>query len=249
MHSIIKKYTSIVKADEALDKTKFGQKLVQEMLQHLEMSIANSPQISEGLSSLLKMGSLPPEIVNIIIRPWHRATMLIEWCRQCNLPEEKNRVKDKIEEIKQIKKAFTNWPKASLSFMLFLTSTLPDIDNFLFNLEEFQKYLEEFNNISFKRGSEYSPEYFKRYAINSLFWIGKKMGLAETGKPTQLNEFIKIITGNTYGEIGKDHFIFKETNFIEQFNSENTALSFIFDPHCPSTNGILNLMNAKLSKA
>lgn len=249
MHSIIKKYTSAAAVDEALDKTKFGQKITQEMFQHLNINLANTSQISEKLSSLLRTGLIPPEIINIIIRPWHRAMMLSEWCKECDFPEEKIRVKNKIEEIKQAKSAFAIWPKTSLSLMFFLTSTMPDIDNILFNLEEFQKQLEDFNNISFKRGSEYSPEYLKRYGINSLFWIGKKIGLAETGKPTQLNKFIKIITGNTYGEVGKDHFIFKETNFIEQFNPKNTALSFIFDPHCPSTDGILNLMNAKLSKA
>ncbi|WP_133126807.1 hypothetical protein [Legionella nagasakiensis] len=248
MSSIIKKFTSLSEADDALDNTEFGQKILQGMLPYIKEYSDKNASIQEKLSSLLGIGSLPAEIVNILIRPWHRALSLSRWCMQCDLPEEKTRVKDKIEEIKQIKKSFKNWPKTSLSFMCFMTSKLPDMDRLLSYLEELQEYLEAFNDISFKRGSEYSPEYFERYAINSLFWIGKKIGLKENGKPTQLSNFIKIITDHAYGKINRNHYIFNDGDFVDLFNTnKNTALSFIFDPHDPSINGILNLINTRVS--
>lgn len=241
MNSIIKKFTSLSEVDDALDNTDFGQKILDGILPYIQEYADKNSSIQVKLSDLLAIGSLPAELVNILIRPWHRAQSLSQWCRQCNLSEEKTRVKNKIKELEQFKQSLEIWPKISLSFQFFLTSTIPDIDTLISHLNEIQQYLKDFNSISFKRGSAYSPEYLEKHGINSVFWIGKQMGLAEIGKPTQLTKFIKLVTASSLEYIGKCHYNFNQTEYIDEYNAnKNTALSYIFNPNCNSTNNILN---------
>lgn len=94
----------------------------------------------------------------------------------------------------------------------------------------------------FDNSSEYSINFLRRYAINSLILMGKKMGLDETGKPTQLNQYLQIVTDRVYTEIGKDNMRFRGIDFPDSIE-QNTLLLFIHNPYCKTTNSVLSKIN------
>ncbi len=122
--------------------------------------------------------------------------------------------------------------------MLLQTSSELNLDQLLFNLTEVQSFFESFTEIDFDNSSEYSINFLRRYAINSLILMGKKMGLNEKGKPTQLNQYLQIVTDRVYEEIWKDNTKFGEADFPDSIE-QNTLLLFIHNPYCKTTNSIL----------
>lgn len=235
MQSIIHQHKS------EFEQTALGQRLDETMIKCLKATATVNDKTGNKLVELLGI-DLPKEVVMVLTRPWYRANMLASWCEQLNLPEEKEWLKDVIKMLKRVKKELTRHnPENILLLMLFKTSSEVNIDMFLKNLDDLISFFESFMEIDFKNGSEFSPKYFRRHAINSLFWMGKKMGLLETGSPTQLNKYVHIVTERVYEDINKDYGKFKKNNFLNTaIQKMNVALFFIYNPHCEETKNILS---------
>lgn len=238
MNSIIIKYTS------EHEQSPLGEQLDQKMIECLKATVNINEETGIKLATLLGI-NLPREVVMELIRPWYRANMLAAWCEELALPQSKENIRDLIKLIEQLKKLIsTKSLRNSLMAMLFFTSTELDSEKLLHHLNEMEAFFKSFINMNFKNGEEYSADYFKRYAINSLFWIGKRIGLSETSKPTHLNQFLQIVTDRLYADINKDYYKFKKNDFLENIQQKmNTPLLFIYDPYCKKTNDILSLIN------
>jgi hypothetical protein len=225
-----------------------GQRLDKELIKCLKDNLSAYTNAGRALSPLLKINHLPNEVIMILLRPWYRANMLAAWCKKVSWTDEKERAKTLVKTIKSLKRQLVQDPQHIVILMLFMTSSEPDTGQFLSNLDELQKFLEIFISFDFKNGSPYSTQYFIRYAINSLFYMGKVMGLKETGVPTQINQYVHVVTERVYEEINKDSMKFNKMDFVDNFNKQkNTPLPFIFDPYCPSNKDVLTNINRLLT--
>ena len=230
--------------EEALDHSIMGQRLDKELTKCLKDNLSAYANAGRLLAPILKINNLPSEVIMILLRPWYRANMLATWCNKVSWSDEKERAKTMVKTIKNLKRQLAQDPQHIAILMLFMTSSEPDTGRFLSNLDELQKFLEIFIGFDFKNGSPYSPQYFVRYAINSLFYMGRAMGLREMGVPTQLNQYIHIVTERVYEEINKDAMKFNKMDFLDNFNKQrNIPLSFIYDPYCPSNKNVLVKIN------
>ena len=241
MRSIIIKHQT---EEEALDHSIMGQRLDKELTKCLQDNLSVYTNAGRALAPLLKINNLPNEVIMILLRPWYRANMLATWCNKVSWRDEKERAKTLVKTIKSLKRQLIQDPQHIVILMLFMTSSEPDTGQVLSGLDELQKFLEIFIGFDFKNGSPYSTQYFIRYAINSLFYMGKAMGLKEIGAPTQLNQYIHIVTERVYEEINKDSMKFNKIDFLDNFNKQkNTPLSFIYDPCCPTNQKVLANIN------
>lgn len=243
MDSIIIKHTS------ELSQSKLGQRLDETMIECLKTTATVNDKMGAKLATLLQINNLPREVVMMLTRPWYRANMLAAWFEQQDLPTAKECAKDVIVAVKKLKKLLTTSSiEPSLILMLLCTSSELNLDKLLFNLNEVQSFFESFVEIDFNNGSEYSINFLRRYAINSLISMGKKMGLDETGRPSQLNQYLHIVTDRVYAEIGKDNISFRETNFPDSIK-QNTLPLFIHNPYCETTNSILSKISNRFLTA
>lgn len=230
--------------EKALDHSIMGQRLDKELTKCLQDNLSAYTNAGRLLAPLLKINNIPNEVIMILLRPWYRANMLATWCNKVSWSDEKERAKTLVKTIKNLKRQLTQDPQHIAILMLFMTSSEPDTERFLSNLDELQKFLEIFIGFDFKNGSPYSPQYFVRYAINSLFYMGKAMGLREMRVPTQLNQYIHIVTERVYEEINKDAMKFNKMDFLDNFNKQrNIPLSFVYDPYCPTNKNVLAKIN------
>jgi hypothetical protein len=237
MGSIIIKHTS------EFSQSKLGQRLDETMIECLKKTATVNDKMGTQLATLLQINNLPQEVVMILTRPWYRANMLAAWFKQQDLPNAKECAKEIIVAVKKLKKLLTaSSIEASLILMLLRTSTELNLDKLLFNLNEVQSFFKSFTEINFDNSSKYSINFLRRYAINSLILMGKKMGLDETGKPSDLNQYLQIVTDRVYTEIAKDNMRFKETDFPNSIQ-QNTLMLFIHNPCCKITNNILFKIN------
>jgi hypothetical protein len=237
MNSIIIKHTS------EFSQSKLGQRLDETMIECLKATATVNDKMGIKLATLLKINDLPRDVVMILTRPWYRANMLASWFEQHDLPTAKERAKEVIDTVKEFKRLLTaDSTEASLILMLLLTSNELNMDRLLFDLDDVQSFFEFFTKIDFDNSSEYSINFLRRYALNSLILMGKKMGLNETGKPTQLNQYLQIVTDRVYKEIGKDNMKFREIDFPNSVE-QNTLLLFIHNPYCKITNSVLSKIN------
>ncbi|CAM2736633.1 Uncharacterised protein [Legionella steigerwaltii] len=243
MHSIIIKHTS------EFNQSKLGQRLDETLMTCLRATVTVNDETGTKLATLLEISNLPREVVMILTQPWYKANMIASWIEKHNLPTAKECAKDIIKKLKDLKKILTaNSTEPSLFLMLLLTSSELDLDKILFNLNEIQSFFEFFIKHNFKNGNNYSANFFRRYAINSLFWMGKKMGLVETGKPTKLNQYLHIVTDRVYEDINKDFMRFKKIDFLTISKEKmNVPLSFIFNPFNEKTNNILSIINNRFT--
>lgn len=243
MDSIIIKHTS------EFNQSKLGQRLDETMIECLKETATVNDKMGIKLATLLKINNLPREVVMVLARPWYRANMLVAWFERQDLPTAKDSAKDIIDVLKKIKKLLTaSSIEASLILMLLRTSSELNLDRLIFHLNEVQSFFESFVRTDFGNGSEYSINFLRRYAINSLILMGKKMGLDETGKPSQLNQYLQIVTDRVYAEIGKDNISFREAGFPDSIK-QNTLLLFIHNPDCEATNSILSKINNRFLTA
>ena len=204
--------------------------------------------IGQELSDLLLLPYAPePSTLMLLAQPWLRANMLINFLESFDLSEEKIRVEEIIDSLNVLRKSLAYWPQKSLDFLLVQTSTEPQIERLLAYLTEMITFLTKFSTLNFRHGETHTPNYLRRYAIDSLFWMGKYMELTQTGsKPTQLNKYIHIVTDRLYADIAQDHSKYKNTqHYLTKYNqNDHFYLMFVFNPHCSVTRGILDRIRA-----
>ncbi|HHX3464359.1 TPA: hypothetical protein ACU9OW_002640 [Legionella pneumophila] len=243
--SIIIQYQS---EEQALDESATGQLLSDEMMKILKESVKDKDKMiakSQMLVRVLKVNSLPPEIINILIRPWYRANMLASWWENVSWSDEKGRAQDYLDLIDKFEKILNRDQGNISKLMLFMTSSELDIAKFSLILEELKQFFSIFLNFEFQNGKPCSAMYFIRYAINSLFYMAKQMGLKDTGRPTQLNQYMEIVTQRSYVERNKDRLLFNKLNFLSEYDkNKNIPLWYIYDPYCKITNGLLTQIRA-----
>ena len=242
MDSIIKKHTT----EATFNLSSLGQKLDQAMIQHLNTALIVNKETPQALADILELPTLSAEAFTLLVRPWYRANMLADWCEKLCLPQRKENIKDAIRTIKKVKKVLQRLPDDALLLLLFVTSSEPELERLVSYLNELQALFEEFLKMDFKNGSAYSAKYCRRYGIESLFWMGKKMELRETGKPTQLNQYMHLVTDLLYADLNTSYLKFNAHDFIETFEKQKNILTqFIFNPFCPGTRLILANIAAK----
>ncbi|BCA93801.1 hypothetical protein TUM19329_01620 [Legionella antarctica] len=238
--SIIIQYQS---EEQALDGSATGQLLSEEMLNILKESVKDKEKMkakAQMLTKVLKVDGLPPEVINILIRPWYRANMLASWWEYVSWSDEKDRAQDYLDLIAKFEKMLNRDQGNIIKLMLFMTSSELDISKLFLTLEELKEFFSIFLNLEFQNGKPCSAMYFIRYAINSLFYMAKQMGLKDTGKPTQLNQYMEIVTQRSYIERNKDRSLFNKLNFQNEYDkNKNIPLWYIYNPHCKTTNNLL----------
>lgn len=144
MDSIVIKHTS------EFSQSKLGQRLDETMIECLKSTATVNDKMGTKLATLLQINSLPREVVMMLTRPWYRANMLATWFEQYNLPTAKERTKEIIDTVKELKKLLTaSSIEASLILMLLRTSSELNMDRLLFNLNEVQSFFESFTEIDF----------------------------------------------------------------------------------------------------
>ena len=235
MDSIIREYNGNNPTDYEAVTERFTQHIT-----FASNSIADST--GQKLVDLLLLPYEPSlKTLSLLVQPWLRANMLINFLNSFKPGEEKSRVNDIIRSIQQFKKTLISWPKKSLDFLVFQTSSEPQIDRLLNYLAELETFLRKYSKLNFNNGEIHTSDYLKKYAIDSLLWMGKKMALKESGRPTQLNKYIHIVTDRLYTDINKDHTNYKkEENYLNKYDqNKNYWLMFIFNPECSVTKDIL----------
>ncbi len=235
MNSVIIKHTS------EFEQTKLGELLDGSMLKCLKDSVHLNQNMGTELATLLEIDNLPREVVMILSKPWYHANMLANWIKENDLSSAKERANNIVKTIAELKNLLNaNSLVSGVILMLLDTSTELDLNRFLFYLDEVQNFFESFINIDFRNSQTYSVHFLTRYAINSLFWMGNKMGLTKIGKPTQLNHYLHIVTDRLYADINKDYLKYNNIDFINVFEKNRSVLLlFIFNPCCNLTNNVL----------
>ncbi|MDP3560234.1 MAG: hypothetical protein Q8R79_07810, partial [Legionellaceae bacterium] len=191
-----------------------------------------------------------PAILMLLAQPWFRAHILINFLESFDLSAEKIRVEEIINALTTAKKVLSYWPQKSLDLLLVQTSSAPKIERLCTYLTEIIDFLKMYSTLSFRHGEVHNPNYLRRYAIDSLFWMGKEMALKESdNKPTQLNKYIHVVTDRLYTDVAQDHSKYNNgTPFLEKYNqSDNFFLMFIFNPQCPVTQNILSTLHQHLN--
>ncbi|CZG71836.1 hypothetical protein SC738_10285 [Legionella pneumophila serogroup 1] len=244
MDSIIRVYDGASSEDASIIVSKFTK--------YISMaSDTMRDNIGQQLTDLLLVPYAPePAILMLLAQPWFRANMLINFLGSFDLSEEKIRVEEIINALSTARKVLSYWPQKSLDFLLVQTSSEPQIGILIDHLTEIITFLTKFSTLSFRHGEIHNPNYLKRYAIDSLFWMGKEMGLKESGnKPTQLNKYIHLVTDRLYTDIAQDHLKYNNgISYLEKYNQNDYFfLMFIFNPHCDVTKNILSTLRRHLN--
>ncbi|MCC5016059.1 hypothetical protein [Legionella sp. 31fI33] len=239
MDSIIKKYDGKPPEEASIIVGKFTQ-----YISYAAETISNN--LGQKLTDLLLLPYAPePSTLMLLAQPWFRANLLINFLDSFDLSEEKMRVEEIIHAIGSLKKILMCWPQKSLDFLLVQTSSEPQIERLLTYLTELSTLLERFSTLNFRHGEVHTSNYLRRYAIDSLFWMGKEIALKQTGKPTQLNEYVHIVTDRLYTDIAQDHSKYKQGgDYLTRYNrNEHFFLMFIFNPDCHITKTKLKLLS------
>lgn len=239
MRSILTQHKSL----ESLEKSAQYDKLLKEIFDSPPETININKNLGEDLAELFYMDKFPSSYTALLSRTWQRANMLATWNDKLKLPDRKECAKSVVQRLKDLKEELTYLCNAIATFMLFENTVELNIEILSYHIDETIKFLEDFIQHQFAPGEGYSTDYFKRHAINSLFYMGKKMGLSEKkSKSTQLNQFVQIITNRLSQDIAQDHRKFKDIDFIAKYemNKNYTPIEFIYNPHCKFTNAMLS---------
>lgn len=244
MDSIIRVYDGASSEDASIIVSKFTK--------YISMaSDTISDNIGQQLTDLLLLPYAPePAILMLLAQPWLRVHMLIHFLESFDLSEEKIRVEEIINALSTAKKVLSYWPQKSLDFLLVQTSSEPQIGRLVDYLTEIINFLKMYSTLSFRHGEVHNPNYLRRYAIDSLFWMGKEMALKESdSKPTQLNKYVHVVTDRLYTDIAQDHSKYnKGAPYLEKYNqNDNFYLMFIFNPQCPVTKNILSRLRQHIN--
>lgn len=244
MDSIIRVYDGASSEDASIIFSKFTK--------YISMaSDTMRDNIGQQLTDLLLVPYAPePAILMLLAQPWFRANMLINFLESFDLSEEKIRVEEIINVLSTARKFLSYWPQKSLDFLVVQTSSEPQIGRLVADLTEIINFLKMYSTLSFRHGEVHNPNYLRRYAIDSLFWMGKEMALKESeNKPTQLNKYIHLVTDRLYTDVAQDHSKYNNgTPYLEKYNqNDNFYLMFIFNPWCPVTKNILRTLSRHLN--
>lgn len=181
---------------QALDESTTGQLLNNKMLNVVKELVADKKRLVNKfntITKILNVGTLTPEIVNILIRPWHRANMLKSLWGEVSWVEEKEKASDYIDIIEKFEKLLNRDSGNINMLMLFMTTTELNLEQIKLILKELKDFYSIFIAHEVRNGGDCSANYFIRYGINSLFYMAKEIGLKERGSPTQLNKYILLL--------------------------------------------------------
>ena len=196
MNSIIKIYDGSHPDDHSV--------IVEKTSKYIKIAAADiKNDVGEQLDDLLNLPYVPsPKTLHLLIQPWIRARAVTALLRSIDLSAEKNKFISTIKEIEKLEKSLRRIDKGLLMLLLETSSELM-LELILKNLSELKDFLRKFSSLSFEYGQIHNPANLEIYALDSLLWMGKTMGLNKTGKPTQLNKYLHIVTDKLYQEINK----------------------------------------------
>lgn len=160
----------------------------------------------DSLAKLLQVSSISQEELTVLLGPWHRAIKLAELWGGIKSSEAKKRLRFHLKQIKQLKKEINANHFGISSLMELLLG-----NEVHFHLEALEELLGSIIAINPKRGQPYNADYFIRYAINSLFYIGKEIGLKSDRSPSSIHKFIQCVTGRDQDIINTDYDDYKNT--------------------------------------
>ncbi|KTD01974.1 hypothetical protein [Legionella feeleii] len=199
-----------------------------------------SKKEQDELTKQLQIDTLSQEELNIIIGPWHRANKLAELWEQIDPSKLKKRINHHLKNIERMEREFnSNYCEINTLMQLLLGNEI------FFHLDMCKEILNALLIVNKQNGQPYSIDYFIRYAINSLFYMGKEIGLKADGSPTSLHKYIERITTREQSTINDDYFtynkIHEEINFFNNFSNVLTPITkFIFNPIDKNTQKILH---------
>lgn len=246
MNSIIKKYTSENDEDQTIIHNRFL-----EYMSATEKTVDNN--IGQKLAEMLSTSPIPsPKTLMFLAQPWIMSHCLVNFLNSFKLSEEKEKAKDLCAKIKKLKETLKMPRPKSLDFLLIETASEPKNGILINYLTEYESHLEQFTELMFQHGQPYTPDFLKRYAIESLIWIGKMIGLNEDGcshNPSRLSRYIQVVTERSEDEIQQDRHKYRERYKVEEAflsrykQNKNGYLQVIFDP--TSSNTIQRLRHLK----
>jgi hypothetical protein len=198
-----------------------------------------SKKDQDDLTQQLQIDTLSQEELNVFFGPWYRANKLAELWEQIDPSKLKKRINHHLKNIEQMEKEFnSNYWEINTLMQLLLGNEI------FFHLKICKEILNALLIVNKKPGQPYSTDYFIRYAINSLFYIGKQIGLKADRSPASLHKYIEYITTRSQATINDDYLayntIHEEINFFNNFPNILTPVTkFIFNPGDQKTQRIL----------
>lgn len=197
--------------------------------------IANKEK-KRKLATILKDDSLSEEEMSMFLRPWYRANILASWWRQFNWSKSKEKAKAYLTHIEKFEEELESDEGDINQLMLLLIASHLDANKLLYILRELKEFFNIILSFNFGRGKPYNADYFIRYAINSLFYMGNQLGLKADGSSCSIHKYIKAITERDYETINEDHSDYKKINFLTMYQEiRNIPIQFIYNPICKNT--------------
>lgn len=177
---------------------------------------------------------------------WHRAIKLAELWEQINLSKIRDRVSIYLKYFDRVERELnSNYCEINTLMQLLLGNEI------FFHLDVCKELLNALLIVNKQPGQPYSVDYFVRYAINSLFYIGKQIGLKADRSPSSLHKFIECITTRDQTTINQDYYTYNEThkkiNYLKNFTNVLTpATKFIHNPVNRNTQNILRSIRLRI---
>lgn len=164
-----------------------------------------------------------------LIRPWVRGLQLACIIENINTTDEKIEAEAVCNAIKTIRKYLSSKTPARDKIRYIAESKLLDYTQIHLVLNSIEEHAAFFLNQRFNNGKELNPDYIKRYAVYSLFYIGKMLKLSKIGSPSPLYRFVKIITRLETKEVSNYYSAYIKTTIQNEAN-KHILLRFIYNP-------------------
>ena len=162
-----------------------------------------------------------------IIRPWVRAIQLSGIFDKINIPDEREIAKAIIDAAKNLKKYLHPTIPARDKLRYMIESKYKGSNQIINIVNDIIEHESFFTNLCFKNGSKMSPNYFKRYAVYSLFHLGEKLNLKHQGGHSPLFQLVKIITQLSSKVVSEYYVDYKKTS-LDKENDSSILLNFIY---------------------
>lgn len=132
--------------------------------------------------------------------------------------------------IEGLKKDLIGWEKHGTTFQInsLILGKEPNTNRFLLILDQLYDFVAICRaNKKFGNGSDFHPDYIKKYGIFSLFHLGAALGLTHAKRNSALFKFIEIVTELEKSQIYKYFKQYNETEF-KLIPNNNNLLSLIY---------------------
>lgn len=162
-------------------------------------------------------------------RPIVRAKQLAGVIASIDIQARKKVCQKLIRAARTIQKDLVNQAHEPDTIRLFMEATEIDYNKLSLTLDEYILHLQFLCDLKFKNGETLNPNNLRRFGIHCIFHVAETAGLSKEGKPSQLYQFVQIVTDLDYKTISEYYASYKNVDVIAEAQS-SIALRFIYNP-------------------